>query len=186
MPFAIPRIWREPINHQDDCYFCMVDISKFKKVGDRMNISYPSIPSSIAPVSHCELLIPSPPSFDQQSEDQPSVWDMNDDPDYNEDISSKSPHFPSQKEINYLIRDLGLTKSNAELLTSRLQEWNLLDPSCKITVYKKGISLLRLILHLLHPILYGTVLMCMDFFAKLALSIIQIIGVCSLTAQQQV
>ena len=69
MPFAIPRIWREPINHHDDCYFCMVDISKFKKVGDRMNISYPSIPSSIVPVSHCELLIPSPPCFDRQSED---------------------------------------------------------------------------------------------------------------------
>ena len=62
---------------------------------------------------------------------------MNDDPDYNEDISSKSPHFPNQKEINDLIRDLGLTKSNAELLTSRLQEWNLLDPSCKVTVYRK-------------------------------------------------
>ena len=31
IPFAIPRIWREPTNHHDDCYFCMVNISKYKK-----------------------------------------------------------------------------------------------------------------------------------------------------------
>ena len=48
MPFAIPRIWREPTNHHDDCYFCMVDISKYKKTKDRKKIVYPSIPSSIA------------------------------------------------------------------------------------------------------------------------------------------
>ena len=32
-----------------------------------------------------------------------------------------------------LIRDLGLTKSGAELLTSRLNEWNLLGGDCKST-----------------------------------------------------
>ena len=51
-PFAIPRIWREPTNHHDDCYFCMVDISKYKKTKDRKKIVYVSIPSSIAPVNH--------------------------------------------------------------------------------------------------------------------------------------
>ena len=63
MPFAIPRIWREPTNHHDDCYFCMVDISKYKKTKDRKKIVYPSIPSSIAPANHCaELPIPQPPT----------------------------------------------------------------------------------------------------------------------------
>ena len=52
MPFAIPRIWREPTNHHDDCYFCMVDISKYKKTKDRKKIVYPSIPSTIVPVNH--------------------------------------------------------------------------------------------------------------------------------------
>jgi len=32
-----------------------------------------------------------------------------------------------------LIRSMGLTKENAELLTSRLKEWHLLDPTCKVT-----------------------------------------------------
>ena len=37
----------------NDCYFCMVDISKFsKKLKNRHDIAYPSIPSSIAPVPH--------------------------------------------------------------------------------------------------------------------------------------
>ena len=52
MPFAIPRIWKEPTNHHDDCCFCMVDISKYNKTKDRKKIVFPSIPSSIAPVNH--------------------------------------------------------------------------------------------------------------------------------------
>ena len=36
-----------------------------------------------------------------------------------------------------MIRDLGLTKSNAELLTSRLRQWNLLDDSVQITEQRK-------------------------------------------------
>ena len=36
-----------------------------------------------------------------------------------------------------MIRDLGLTKSNAELLTSRLKQWNLLDESVQIADQRK-------------------------------------------------
>jgi len=32
---------------------------------------------------------------------------------------------------------MGLTKVYAELLTSRLKEWHLLDPTCKVTKYRK-------------------------------------------------
>ena len=56
MPFAILRIWREPTNHLNDCYSCMVDVSRYRKSKDRRSIVYPSIPSSIAPVPHCEDL----------------------------------------------------------------------------------------------------------------------------------
>ena len=35
-----------------------------------------------------------------------------------------------------LIRDLGFTKSGVELLTSRLNEWNLLGDYCKRTAYR--------------------------------------------------
>jgi hypothetical protein len=30
MPFAIPRIWRQPTSHHNDCNFCMIDITKYK------------------------------------------------------------------------------------------------------------------------------------------------------------
>ena len=52
--------------------------------------------------------------------------------------TSTEPHFPSKQELNDLIRDLGLTKSGAELLKSRLNKWNLLGDDCKSTAYSKG------------------------------------------------
>ena len=51
--------------------------------------------------------------------------------------TSAEPHFPTKKELDDLIRDLGLIKSRAELLTSRLNEWNLLGDDCKSTAYRK-------------------------------------------------
>lgn len=56
------------------------------------------------------------------------------DPDYQDD--DPRPHFPNQNELNDLIRDLGLPKSGAELLTSRLMEWNLLGEDCQITMQR--------------------------------------------------
>jgi len=61
MRFAIPRVWREPSNHVDDCFYCMVDITTYKKPTDRPKLVYPDIPSSIAPVSHSDQLpVPTP------------------------------------------------------------------------------------------------------------------------------
>ncbi|XP_061404361.1 uncharacterized protein LOC133340279 isoform X1 [Lethenteron reissneri] len=44
---------------------------------------------------------------------------------------------PTKKNLNDLIRDLGLTKSNAELLTSSLKQWNLLDESVQVADPRK-------------------------------------------------
>jgi hypothetical protein len=41
------------------------------------------------------------------------------------------------KDFNDLIKDVDLTKSNAELLTSRLKQWNLLDESVQVTDQRK-------------------------------------------------
>ena len=128
MSFAIPRIWREPTNHHNDCYFCMVDISKYKKTKDRKKIVYPSIPSPIAPVNHGpKLPIPQPPTTHTLS----STSSEDDDADFEADIrcSSKDPHFPNQNELDDLTRDLGLTKAKAEIPSFRLKEWELLAPS---------------------------------------------------------
>ena len=64
MPFATPRVWREPSNHLTDCYFCMVDPSKRRK-----GKNVPDIPLSIAPVPHntTDLPLPQPPLRDESS-----------------------------------------------------------------------------------------------------------------------
>jgi hypothetical protein len=42
-------------------------------------------------------------------------------------MTSAESHNSMQKEISDLIRDLELSKNKAEPLSSRLQQWNLLD-----------------------------------------------------------
>lgn len=135
MPFAVPRIWREPTNHHDNCYFCMVDITHYKSTKNRKHVQYPSIPSSIAPVPHSEELpIPLPP-VNSSTEDE--VQDDYDDGDFSNDESiSKEPQLFNQQKLDDLIRELELTKSKAELLASRLKENNLLAKGCKITKYR--------------------------------------------------
>ena len=49
----------------------------------------------------------------------------------------RCPYYPNQEDINDLVRDLSLTKSNAELLISRLKQWNLLDGSVRIISQRK-------------------------------------------------
>lgn len=44
-------------------------------------------------------------------------------------IDGQNPHYQNHGDLNELIRDLGLIKSNCELLISRLNEWDLLDDS---------------------------------------------------------
>ena len=142
MKFAIPRIWREPTNHTNDCYFCMFDPSKRRTGKNAPAIVYPSIPSSIAPVPHSDQLpVPIPTcSQDPVSADESATNEDDitiDNSVLNSNLEEKKPYYPNQKDLNDLIRDLGLTKSNAELLTSRLKQWNLLDDSVQITELRK-------------------------------------------------
>ena len=52
--FGIPMVWREPSNHNTDCYFCLVETKGFSKK-NRHKIKYPSLPSAILPVPHSDL-----------------------------------------------------------------------------------------------------------------------------------
>ena len=55
----------------------------------------------------------------------------------NSNLEEKKTYHPNQKDLNDLIRDLVLTKSNAELLTSRFKQRNLLYDSDQITERRK-------------------------------------------------
>lgn len=142
MKFAVPRIWREPTDHSTNCYFCMVDPSKRRTGKKAPAIIYPNIPSSIAPVPHGpELPVPNPPQRDETGNDSTSSESTEEFEDTNYISGSgtyvKKPYYPNQKDLNDLIRDMGLTKSNAELLTSRLKQWNLLDETVQVSNQRK-------------------------------------------------
>lgn len=126
MPFGIPMVWREPKNHIDDCYFCMVNISGYNKQ------IYPNLLSAVRPIPHSpELPVPAPSdTFETVSNHNTSVdsvGQINDDEDFQH--RSISNDLFSQCELNDLIRDLALTKEEAEILGSRLKEKNLFAQS---------------------------------------------------------
>jgi hypothetical protein len=62
-------VWREPKNHFDDCYFCIVNIIGINR-NNRDKWSYPGLPSARRPVPHSDL-VPVPPlrELPQLSED---------------------------------------------------------------------------------------------------------------------
>ncbi|XP_076309279.1 uncharacterized protein LOC143224821 [Tachypleus tridentatus] len=64
---SIPRIWHEPTDHSNNCYFCMVDTSKCRAGKNTSVIMYLDLPSSIAPPPNCpELHVPILPERKQQ------------------------------------------------------------------------------------------------------------------------
>jgi hypothetical protein len=56
------------------------------------------------------------------------------DPDF-QPSTSNEPHLISRGELNDLVRDLNLSKSQAEFLGSRLQGWNLLQKNTNILIF---------------------------------------------------
>ena len=68
-----------------------------------------------------------------------STLSEDDDADFEVDTqcSSKDSHFLNQNELDDQTRDLGLTGTKTEILSSRLKEWNLCAPSSKISKPRK-------------------------------------------------
>lgn len=140
--FGVPMVWREPTSHLEDCYFCLTKVEGFSKK-KKSKIKYPNVPSALRPVQHGENLpIPKPPSewndilTDDGNYDSENAESVVSDPTYNPGTHN-IPHLIEQNELNDLVRDLHLSKYKAELLASRLQEWNLLAENTKVSVFRK-------------------------------------------------
>lgn len=111
----------------------------------KRSIVYPNTSSATRPVPHGDdLPVPIPPKdyvlqSDEDMEDgckeQPAS--LQEDPDFTpESTPFRKLHTISQNELSDLIRDLELSKNKAELLASRLQQWNLLEENVKVSVYR--------------------------------------------------
>ena len=57
--FALQEIWCEPTNHANNCYFCLIKVSRYSK-STKSRIVYPECPSALRPVTHLHENIPIP------------------------------------------------------------------------------------------------------------------------------
>jgi len=139
-------VWRVPSNHSTDCYFCMVPpIQNGMSVKKKSPPVYPNIPSAIRLVPHGDgLPVPEPPgNFAMCCDDEDGISSNSEE---QQTSSSRDANYlPStgsfnhkitKGELNDLIRDLEVPKNEAELLASRLQQWNLLHHSAKVTTFR--------------------------------------------------
>jgi len=140
MPFAVPMIWREQANHVTDCYFCATNLSGYS-IKTRHKIKYANVNSASKPVPHSkEIPPPICPRKNICSEDNAStisskLTEFTSDNDLG--TESGTPHFLTQSDLNDLVRDLNLSKFKAEILGSRLQQWNLLHNTTRISIYRE-------------------------------------------------
>jgi hypothetical protein len=102
-------------------------------------IVYPCIPSATRPVPHSDSIpIPVPPlpeaerSLDDYRNSSASSIQSSE----SEYEPTDQPHLLKQQDLNDLVRDLALSKEHAELLGSRLQQWNLLDAGTRVSVFR--------------------------------------------------
>ena len=118
-------------------------------------MKYPSIPSAVQPVPHCDE-IPVPVFTELAEIDQETLTSStslsNDDDEADAEYKPlglffEQPSLYSQPELNDLVRDLNLPKQSAELLASRLQEKNLLKPGTSVSFYRNREAELRKYFH---------------------------------------
>ena len=118
--FGIPMVWREPLDHVTDCYFCAVDTTGINRK-NRSSLKYPDLESARRPVSHChEIPVPIFEDLPSVSDEECSSFEEDEDEEFLPD--KDEPQCFSQNELNDLVRDLSLSKSSAELLASRLKD----------------------------------------------------------------
>ena len=141
--FGVPMVWREPKNHFDDCYFCLVNLKGFNR-HKKNSWNYPDLESARLPVPHCEE-VPVP-----EFSDLPDISMGYDEFQFHKEVessasdsvrsvfesSSSVPEQFKQEEVSDLVRDLNLSKEAAEILASRLKDKNCLRTGASITLYR--------------------------------------------------
>jgi len=130
--FGTPMVWREPRNHHDDCYFCVVNIKGFNRY-KKSAWTYPDLESARRPIPHSPDM-PIPVFRTNRDSSMSDSEDMHDGSHYEESIST-SQQF-SRAELNDLVRDLKLSKQASEVLASRLKEKKCLQADVKISGFR--------------------------------------------------
>ena len=120
----MPMIRRKRRDHITGCYFCLTKTKGYSQK-NRKKILFLNLPSAIRPVPHStDLPVPitSPclPELKGESSENSENSSCDSDDTFQLSQEAIKPHLISQEDLNDLVRDLNLTKSNSELLASRL------------------------------------------------------------------
>ena len=118
MRLGIPMVWREPKNHHDHCYFCMVDMSGWNQP-KKKDWYYPDIESAQRLIPHCaEVPVPVFTSLPDLTIDEMLLKAMDKTDSSDSSINSSSsmaaaasslsakPKSFNQGQLNDLVRDL--------------------------------------------------------------------------------
>jgi hypothetical protein len=105
------------------------------------------------------------------------------DPTFEAICSSSEPHLLIQGDLNNLVSDLNFLKKEAEILASRLKEWNLLQQGTKVCFF---FATARMNLNVFSPkkMIQHFVMIFALLWRPLDISTIHQRGACSLTPQK--
>jgi hypothetical protein len=121
--FAIPVVWRELTDDVSDGYFCLPSITGVTAKSEHI-VPCSNLPSAMRPVPHsAELLVPKPPTNMMLSDGESSDDDVGQanknidcDPKFaGESSPSIEPQLLTQGDLNDMVRDLNLSKKQAEI-----------------------------------------------------------------------
>lgn len=129
--FGRPVLWREPMTHDTDCYFCLTKPATLRQ----KTIVYPDVSSVTKPEPHSDSL-PKPKLVISISSDREPKAIEKCESEWSGESETEKQHFLSQVELNDMIRDLYLPKAKAEVLASRLQQYGYLASETKVTYYR--------------------------------------------------
>ena len=102
-------------------------------------VKYPNLPSAMRPVPHSEdLPVPHPPTqlnVEDQSEHD-AATEVPNEQQNDATFETGTYCWEPQGELNDLVRDLKLSKKQAERLGSSLRRWNLLQKDIKVCFFR--------------------------------------------------
>jgi hypothetical protein len=132
MNCAVPAVWRDPQCYSSDCYFCITQIKGISSKS-KHTVKYPNLPPAMKPVPHSEDLPIPHPATHLTVEDVSGHKAATEVPNEEQaEATFETVHLLTQGELNELVRDLKLSKKQAERLGSRLRGWNLLQEGTKV------------------------------------------------------